>query len=216
MACLIEQMAFSGGEEISLEAAGNEYEVEIYAILRNPLEIEERATSREVQEQWGVFVPKTAKNASEGTLRVRYTQIEGEDPSYVFCTKTAATEKGRPEVEDPVCPEQFQQLRKMAEQGLKKVRYNVPHLLESTQTNIVYQVDRFRTKDGEIVPWHKIDAEVAPGTRITAEDIPFDCEELIIVTPEAKANDPALKKKIGELYEKYFRSGNELVETQTA
>jgi len=190
--------------------------VEISASLRNPLEIEERATSHEVQEQWGVFIPKTDKNASEGTLRVRYTQIEGEEPSYVFCTKTAATDKGRPEVEDPVCPEQFQQLRKMAGQGLKKVRYNVPHLLESTQTNIVYQVDRFRNKEGEIIPWHKIDAEVAPGTPITEADIPFDCEELIIVTPEAKKNDPALAKKIGELYAKYFRSGNELVEAETA
>lgn len=213
MACLIEQMAFSDND-VSLEAAGNEYEVEIYAILRNPKEIEDRATSSEIQEQWGVYVPKTAKNAGDGRIRVRYTQKQGEEPSYVFCSKTDGGEKGDKEVENVVCSDQFLQFRIMSEQGLKKVRYNVPHLLESIQTNIVYQVDRFRNKDGEMIPWHKIDAEVEPGTRISKEDIPFDCEELIIVTPEAKRNDPALRKKIGDLYEKYFRSGNEIVETE--
>lgn len=210
---LIEQLAFHRMDqpEASLEAADREYEIEIYAILRNPDEVIQKATSYEMQEQWGVFVPKTAKNAGSGTLRVRMTIMPDQEPTYVFCTKTEGDEQGRAEVEDPVQPGQFQQLRIMADQGLRKTRYNVPHYLESVATNIVYQVDMFRNKDGTLVPWAKIDAEVAPGTVIRPEDIPFQYDELIIVTPEAKKMDEELRRKVGRLYAAYFRTENELI-----
>lgn len=210
---LIEQMAFHRMDEpdVSLESADREYEIEIYAILRNPDEVIQKATSHEMQEQWGVFVPKTDKNAGSGTLRVRMTILPEQEPTYVFCTKTEGDEQGRAEVEDPVQAGQFQQLRIMADQGLRKTRYNVPHFLESTATNIVYQVDMFRNKKGELVPWTKIDAEVAPGTQISPEDIPFQYDELIIVTPEKKKMDEELRRKVGRLYAAYFRSDNELI-----
>lgn len=211
--CLIEQLAFHRFEqaEVSTEAAGHEYEIEIYVRLKNPDEVVEKSTSHELQEQWGCFIPKTDKNAASMSTRVRMTQLVDAEPDYVFCSKTDAGELGRKEVEHASCRDQFDQFRMAADQGLKKIRYNVPHHLETIATDIVYQVDMFRNKKGELVPWTKIDAEVQPGTSIREEDIPFACDEIIIVTPEAKKSDPALRERIGKLYAQYFRSDNELI-----
>jgi hypothetical protein len=211
--CLIEQLAFHRFEqsEVSTEAASNEYEVEIYVRLKNPDEVVEKASSHELQEQWGCFIPKTDRNAGSMSMRVRMTQLVDEEPGYVFCSKTDGGELGRKEVEHDSCRDQFEQFRMAADQGLKKIRYNVPHHLESIATDIVFEVDMFRNKAGELVPWTKIDAEVAPGTPIRPEDIPFECDEIIIVTPEAKKADPELRERIGKLYAKYFRSDNELI-----
>jgi hypothetical protein len=210
---LIEQLAFHRFEqsEVSNEAASKEYEVEIYVRLKNPDEVVQKASSHELQEQWGCFIPKTDKNAASMAIRVRMTQLVDEEPGYVFCSKTDGGELGRDEVEHDSCRAQFDQFRLAADQGLKKIRYNVPHHLESIATDIVYEVDVFRNKAGELVPWTKIDAEVQPGTPIRIEDIPFECEEIIIVTPEAKKSDAELRDKIGKLYAKYFRSENELI-----
>lgn len=210
---LIEQLAFHRFEEteVSTEATGMEYEVEIYVRLKNPDEVVEKSTSHELQEQWGCFIPKTARNAASMSTRVRMTQLADAEASYVHCSKTDAGELGRKEVEHASCRDQFEQFRMAADQGLKKIRYNVPHHLEATATDIVYQVDMFRNKEGVLVPWTKIDAEVAPGTPIREEDIPFECDEIIIVTPEAKKSSPELRERIGRLYAKYFRSDNELI-----
>lgn len=188
-----------------------EYEVEIYVRLKNPDEVVEKSTSHELQEQWGCFIPKTARNAASMSTRVRMTQLADAEASYIHCSKTDAGELGRKEVEHTSCRDQFEQFRMAADQGLKKIRYNVPHHLEATATDIVYQVDMFRNKEGVLVPWTKIDAEVAPGTPIREEDIPFECDEIIIVTPEAKKSSPELRERIARLYAKYFRSDNELI-----
>jgi hypothetical protein len=210
---LIETLAFHRFEEseVSTEATQNEYEVEIYAILKNPDEVIQKASSHELQEQWGCFIPKTAANAGSMSIRVRMTQLADEEPGYVLCSKTDGGELGRKEVEHDSCRDQFDQFRMAADQGLKKIRYNVPHHLESIATDIVYQVDMFRNTKGELVPWAKIDAEVQPGTKIAPSDIPFEYTELIIVTPEAKKADAALREKIGRLYAKYFRTANEMI-----
>jgi len=211
--CLIEELAFHRFEqsEVSTEATGNEYEIEIYVILKNPDEVVAMASSHELQEQWGCFIPKTDKNAASMAMRVRMTQLVDEEPGYVFCSKTDAGKLGRKEVEHDSCRDQFDQFRAAADQGLKKIRYNVPYHLESIATDIVYQVDMFRNKAGELVPWTKIDAEVEPGTLIRPEDIPFEYDEIIIVTPESKKEDAALRERVGKLYAKYFRSENELI-----
>lgn len=213
---IIETLAFHRFEaaEVSTEATQNEYEIEIYLIPEDDAAVDEiiaMATSNELQEQWGVFVPKTKANAGSGTFRVRMTQRADEEAEYVFCSKTDGGDKGRKEVEHPSCNDQFEQFRIIADQGLKKMRYRVPHYLPGADLNICYEVDMFRNKEGAIVPWIKVDAEVAPGTKINPADIPFRYKELLIVTPETKKSDAALRERIGRLYAKYFRSENELI-----
>lgn len=61
--CLIEQLAFHRFEqaEVSTEASTDEYEIEIYVRLKNPDEVAQKASSHELQEQWGCWIPKTDK-----------------------------------------------------------------------------------------------------------------------------------------------------------
>lgn len=205
---LIEQMAFVQVSDSSLEAAGVEYENEIYLRGFDINEIKAKATSHEGQEQWGIYVPKADGNASSGSIRVRKT-IDMEGGSiFELATKTEMGEKGKFETEIPSIEEMFVQFQMLADQGLVKIRYNIPGQLDDG-TTFVYQVDCFWNKDGNLVPWCKIDAEFTNPVTLNPEEIPFGREEIIIVTPESKTeNANGLKEKIAGLYEEFFRSKN--------
>lgn len=211
MTSLIERMAFEGGDEVSLESSNVEYEVEIYLDGFDLAEIQAKATSRESQDQWGIYVPKTDKNATSGNIRVRKTSYPDDTVTYVMATKTELGEDGKDEFQLPTLVKQFEQFELLADQGLVKVRYTVPHELDNG-IKFNWEVDVFYNKHGELVPWAKIDAEIEKGTAIAPTDIPFAHTELLWVTPEAKANNVGgIKEKVGALYAKYFRTENKHV-----
>lgn len=206
---LIEQLAFTEPGEASFESGNLEYELEVYINDFDIDQIKSLATSYEGQEQWGVYIPKTAGNASDGSIRVRKTIHPDGGIVYEFCTKTSAGDKGKVEEEDPSREGQLEQFRRMADQGLIKTRYNVPGKFDDG-TQFTWQVDTFTNKKGELVPWAKIDVELkeARPQKFTADEIPFLHSELIVISPEEKAAGNGQKEKIQDLYEKYFRTGN--------
>lgn len=206
--CLMDKLAFPESD-VSLESDSFEYELEVYLKDFDLEQIRSMAASHEGQEQWGIFVPKTDKNASEGNLRVRKT-IHGDDTvEYTFCTKTNAGEQGKREEEDPSREAQLAQFKLLADQGLIKIRFNIPGKF-SDGIEFTWEVDVFTNKEGKIVPWAKIDIELkeARPQGINKEDIPFTHSELIVITPEMKAAGEGPRKQIQELYENYFRTGN--------
>lgn len=206
---IIEQLAFHGGSCDSFEAAKVEYEIEIYLEGFDIEEIKAKATSHEVQEQWGIYVPKTDANASGGSMRVRRTDEMDMDSKYEHTTKLERPGAGKPEHEVDAHPDLFDMYKQLADQGLIKTRYNVPAQLQNG-TDYTLEVDVFYNKHGELVPWCKIDAEFPEGAdvQLTKEDIPFSYSDIIICTPEQKGEDKGLAKRIGELYAKYFRTPN--------
>lgn len=206
---IIEQLAFQDTGGASFEAAKVEYEIEVYLEGFDLEEVKSKASSYEVQEQWGIYVPKTEQNASGGSMRVRRTDTEGNESVFVHTTKLERKGAGKPEHEVVAHPDLFEMYKLMADQGLIKTRYNVPAEL-TNGTKYVLEVDVFYNKVGELVPWCKIDAEFPEDAevKLTKEDIPFSHTDLIICTPEQKGADTALAKKIGSLYEKYFRTPN--------
>lgn len=206
---IIEEMAFYGGSLDSFEAATVEYEIEIYLEGFDIEEIKAAASSHEVQEQWGIYVPKTDANASGGSMRVRRTDEMGQGSVFVNTTKLERPGAGKPEHEVDAHPDLFEMYKQLADQGLVKTRYNVPAQLQNG-TDYTLEVDVFYNKTGELVPWCKIDAEFPEGSdvKLTKDDIPFSYSDIIICTPEQKGEDKALSKRIGELYTKYFRSPN--------
>jgi len=206
---IIEQLAFHGGSSDSFEAAKVEYEIEIYLEGFDIEEIKASAASYEVQEQWGIYVPKTDQNASGGSMRVRRTDTEGGESKFENTTKLERPGQGKPEHETDAHPDLFEMYKLLADQGLIKTRYNVPATLQDG-TEYTLEVDVFYNKKGELVPWCKIDAEFPEGSevKLTKEDIPFSYSDIIICTPEQKGEDKGLAKRIGELYVKYFRSPN--------
>jgi len=206
---IIEQLAFQDTGGDSFEAAKVEYEIEIYLEGFDIEEVKAKASSYEVQEQWGIYVPKTEQNASGGSMRVRRTDVTQAESAFVHTTKLERKGAGKPEHEVAAHEDLFDMYKLMADQGLIKTRYNVPAEL-ANGTKYVLEVDVFYNKLGELIPWCKIDAEFPEGAdvKLTKEDIPFSYSDIIICTPEQKGEDKALAKRISALYEKYFRTPN--------
>lgn len=177
------------------EASNIEYEVEIYAIPRSLPDVLSMAKFHEQQEQWGIYVPKTEKNSSDGNIRVRKSvDVEG-NVSYVSCSKTKLPDGSRQEEEFESSEIQFNQFRAMASDGLIKTRYQLP--ISVSGKDIVLEIDVF--KDAR---WIKIDAEVDPGTKISKDDIPFEIDEIVIVDPSEP--DPTVKEKVAKIYDTFL------------
>lgn len=206
---IIEQVAFAAGSSESFEAAKIEYEIEVYLEGYDIEEIKSKASSYEVQEQWGIYVPKTEQNASGGSMRVRRTDSKEGESKFVHTTKLERIGAGKPEHEVDAHPDLFEMYKQLADQGLIKTRYNIPAQLQNG-VDFVLEVDVFFNKKGEMVPWCKIDAEFPEDSdvKLTKEDIPLSYTDIIICTPEQKAEDKPLAKRIAELYAKYFRTPN--------
>jgi len=211
---LIEKLAFVDGEsEESFESSGIEYENEVYLLGYDIDEIKAKATGHEGQEQWGIYIPKTDKNASSGNIRVRRTDTVDGNTSYEETCKTSQGAEGKLEDNLLTTVTRFNQFKLLADQGLIKTRYFVDSTLEDKDIRFKFELDVFYNKRGELVPWVKVDAELPQGTVLEAGDIPFKYDEILIVTPAAKeANTNGINEKVGELYEKYFRSTNVHVE----
>lgn len=210
MTSIIEQLAFARHDaEASFEDVQIEYEVEGYLKGFDLEEIKSRSSAVEHQEQWGIYVPKTDANASAGSLRVRKSIAPDLVETYVQTTKLQGDAKGKPEAEHGTNVDLFEMYKQMADQGLVKVRYDVPAKTVAEGIDFKFELDVFYNNRGELVPWVKIDAELPEGIKLTKEDFNFACEEMIIVTPEDKINNVGgIREKIGELYTTYFRTTN--------
>lgn len=210
---IIETLAFGGTSTgASFEASGVEFENEIYLENFDLAQVQSMAESKEHQEQWGIYVPKSDDNAVGGSLRVRKTVFQDESVKIEDCCKTELGADGKMEDENRVSETRFKQFEQLADQGLIKVRYTIP---AQTQAGVdfKFEVDVFYNKDGELIPWAKVDAEMEKGTVFNPSlDIPFTCTSLLYVTPEMKANNEGgIRAKVAELYEKYFRTSNKHV-----
>lgn len=206
---LIELMAFHvNTPDYSIESSDIEYEVEIYITGFDMDQIRSMSSSNERQEQWGIYVPKTAENASKGGVRVRKVEVDDTDVEYILTSKCSLEERGNSEAEVSTNELMFDHFKHLADQGLIKHRFVIP---QETSTGVKYtlEVDVFKNKLGEMVPWLKVDAELPEGTVLTPGDIPLKYDEIIIVTPAMKAdNVNGINERMGELYSKYFRTNN--------
>jgi hypothetical protein len=207
-------MAFGDLTSPSFEGSGIEYEVEIYLENFDLSQIQAMASSKEHQEQWGIYVPKTDQNASGGSLRVRKTIFQDGTTLLEDCCKTELGENGKFEDESTVSEARFKQFELLADQGLIKVRYVVP---SETRVGVAfkYEVDVFYNKAGELVPWAKVDVEFEKGTVLSPDEIPFTRDTLLFVTPEDKAADKdGIRAKVGAMYKKYFCATNKFVSAE--
>lgn len=209
---LIEKLAFpESGSDLSLEAADFEYEVEIYLKGFDIEQIKSMATTHCSQEQWGIYIPKTAANASGGSIRVRKSVSVDDETKFELTTKTEAGDQGKFEHEIDTDAAQFEQFKRLADQGLIKTRYEFPGEVNGVQFK--YEVDVFFDARGNLVPWVKIDAELPEGTVFDKSTIPLTFEEIIIITPELKGTDEVLKARVAKLYNEHFRAMNVYVGT---
>lgn len=212
-----------GGSSLSMESDSREYEIEVYVEGLDIAAIVSESTHKEEQEQWGVYIPKDDNNASFGSVRVRRTLTFRDKESepelnLVLTTKTQGVDGGAIETNTFVGHETFQQFASMADSGLIKTRYFIPFSFE--QLSLIAEVDVFTNKEGETVPWTKIDIEYPEGVDYSTHPItpsalpaplqPTSPDKVYVVAPSDLKDSP-VRKKVEALYERYFRAKNKLV-----
>lgn len=193
----------------SLEDAANpaadgvtkiEKEIEIYGTMRD-MKVLDLAEDWEMQEQWGLYIEKTAENASAGNIRVRMTQCSKGEVCYVQCIKTKTAEGNR-ETEIEVTVDMFEQFKRLAASGLRKKRYFFP----IPNSTMKFEVDVFYGPAGTPLPQVKIDLELSDNAVEEGFDpynvtLPFEMSDIRIIAPGRK-NDEDLKY-VRQLFRQY-------------
>lgn len=205
MTGIIEEMLLRG---TSFESTEIEYEYEVYLHKPDFEYIVSNSPLKVLQEQYGVYVPKTEENASSGSVRVRKEYFMVEDRTvYELTVKTKRSDGSDLESTVPISKEMYDQYTLLPDQGMRKLR-----CVLDLDDDIKLEVDIFETLGGEPVEWIKIDIEMNEGRRLDINGlrdlIPFKYDDIIIVTPESKTSDPALATRVDELYKRYFTIAN--------
>lgn len=195
---------------VSLEAllpAGTtslEREYEIYGTMRNMDELD-RAASYEMQEQWGLYIEKSEKNAASGNIRVRMTQVGNEPAGYTFTAKTKAAQ-GNNETELAATVDMFEHFKRLAEGGLRKRRYFFPF----PEEGVTLEVDVFFTAAGTMCPKVKIDLELSEGMDpavVGRLEMPFQLDDVRVIPPGQKSD--ADLAYVRELFSTYYDLPNQ-------
>jgi hypothetical protein len=186
--------------ESSAEANGDtQVELE-YIFFGKVVDFDElkKADKVEDQEQWEIRSEKQGNSPYFGGIRVRKTcGTDSGEPKYVLCAKTMkGKDDGRLETELDVTEDLFNQFKKLAQSGMIKTRYyfNVP------DSDLVWEIDVYKTADGEVEPWVKIDLEVK-SRKTQIPDFPIELTDVIKEqpgqrTPEQQEQcDKLLKEK---------------------
>lgn len=176
-----------------------EIEYEIYGKVVNLNDLK-KAARTERQDQWGLPVYKTDKNYSAGTVRVR--QIDGGKVEL-----TTKVKRDSDEAEIETSQDMFDHFRKLADQGLIKVRHFFP-----VDDEFTYEVDAFFNTAGQFSEWVKIDLELPPGVETidTLPDLPFEMTDIRVIAPGPKK--PEDLAFVRELFDKYFNVANQFID----
>lgn len=181
---------------LSMEAQ-NEREVEYYIQGVDFDHMDSLSVSKEGQEQWGIFVPKTSENAAEGSVRVRETIKDGEEPVYELTSKLFKEDGTKDEEPEPSTYGQFNAFKLLAHDGMRKTRYFIPTEVAGVQMTL--EVDVFAQSVETDKKWVKVDLEFPEGVEIPDKlesIIPFRYTgECVIVTPTDKKEKTEAAKK---------------------
>ncbi len=222
MSSIFERLMFGELSSTSMESTSREYEVEVYVEGLDIDAIDSISGSKELQEQWGTYIPKGKENASDGRIRSRKTSSyikQGKwnylGTEYRMTIKTTDPEGGDLESELSVEEAVFKQFAYIADQGMVKTRYKIPFKYE--ELDLVAEVDTFKNDQGDYIPWVKIDIEYPEGydysTHPLTSDVlpkilqPSSPDKVHVVSPEDPKDTP-VRKKVKKIYDKYFLKPN--------
>lgn len=202
---VIEQPAVTSLESLLPQGTTElEREYEIYGTMRNMAELD-KAASFEMQEQWGLYIEKTEKNATAGNIRVRMTQVGNDVAEYTLTTKTKAKE-GNNETELTASVDMFEHFKRLAEGGLRKRRYFFPF----PEEGVTLEVDVFFTAAGTMCPKVKIDLELGKGIDpavVGKIQMPFELDDVRIIPPGQKSDEDLAY--VRELFRTYYDIPNQ-------
>jgi hypothetical protein len=143
-----------------------------------------RATSMEIQQQWGLWYDKTEENAGSGSIRVRKTishdiidgvlRLETAQTQYVQTIKLKTPSGDALEIPSESSEHGMQAFMILADSGMIKHRYVFP----IPGQDLKWEVDMFLVKGSDVnsrdyMPWCKLDLEVP--RRIETYIAPPEC-----------------------------------------
>lgn len=214
---LIDKLSMESSE--SFEATEVEFEFELYLLNSDVDAIASRSFSKHDQEQWGIKVESTDKNLTGGVIRARRTIKDDTEVEYTQTIKTKLEDGTDKETEIVVEQSVFDHISTMSEGGLIKSRYMIAYQT-SCGKDLVVELDVFKTIEGDIIPWVKVDIEIPEGVdgrQFVDEDffrkeIQLDFERVIFISPDMKTSgkveDKQLLDEVQDIYNTYFVSKN--------
>jgi hypothetical protein len=153
------------------------------------------ANHAEIQEQWGVYIPKTDKNAASGKIRVRRIEQRNGEEVFEITTKIPNPKGGSFECSAPTNKTNFTQIKMLSDSGMLKHRY-VFNIKDSV---LKWELDVFPDGKGGYLPWGKMDLEVN-DLNAPLPKLPIDVEETILPKQFEKQYTPEEReKKIKEI-----------------
>jgi len=192
----------------SMESAGGnegktvkEREYEIYGRVDDLPAMQAAAKRKEYQEQWGMPCDFGKDVGIFGSIRVRMTRENDNEPVYTQTIKAKADD-GSDENEMEISIDTFNLFSRLVPNGLLKTRYFFP--LEGTDYEL--QVDVFHDADGKQCNVVKIDLEVPEGVNVSEVKIPFGIEVTRVIKPGKKS--PADGDYVRDLFVNHYEVQN--------
>lgn len=184
--------------------SGVEDERVFYAKISNFEELK-KATSKEKQTQYEIKIPKSDKNAGEGRIRIRKTEVEGKEPTFVLTTKTALSDGSNYECSAITDEKNFIQFKYLCDSVMIKDRFTFA--IEGTELS--WEVDCFIQADGNYYSWCKIDLELK-GQKLNAlPNFPMTFEEVIVNQNGQRTEEEETKVRM--LYDTIFKLPNSML-----
>lgn len=144
----------------------------VFARLLNFAQLK-KANKAEIQEQYGIYIPRTDKNAGEGNIRIRKITKRNGHVSYEMTTKSFLKDY-KVEVTVATSEANFQQFKVLAESGMLKHRYT----FKDKSSGLAWSVDAIPDGNGGYYPWVRCEIEVK-SLDDKVPPLPLETEEMI-------------------------------------
>lgn len=178
-----------------------EREYEIYGRVEDLAAMQAAATRKEYQEQWGMPCDFGKDVGIFGSIRVRMTRKNDDEPGYTQTIKAKADD-GSDENEMDISIDTFNLFSRLVPNGLLKTRYFFP--LEGTDYEL--EVDVFHDADGKQCNVVKIDLEVPEGVSVSEIKIPFAIEGTRVIKPGKKSAEDS--EYVRDLFTNHYEVKN--------
>jgi hypothetical protein len=199
------------GEHVAVEERSDgEAQKEIELVYYARLDVAKLPATqlREAQEQWSIKIAHSDENAAKGDIRVRKTDFYDDGDlgrtEYVLTTKVRLEDGTTDEIPIQSTVDQFEHFKKLAANGMHKVRHTYP----IDGTDLAWEVDCFVNPQGGFHPWVKIDLELPEGYAggIPEPEDMFEIDE--IIKGQNGKRLPAEEQQVRDLYETMFLTKN--------
>lgn len=155
-----------------------------------------KAKSKESQEQWSVLF-REERELLETSVRVRRSVVDASETFTLTSKINIAGIDGKWELEQNVDRFHFDEMKRVAKEGLSKER----HFFPVDGTSLVWEVDVFYDSNGDPVEWVKLDLEV-PQRLERLPEFPLEHTDSMVTQFEERSEDQ--HQWVRDLFDRHY------------